>query len=87
MGRTRPRNKRSIMIFYDDFLDHIAYKFEAINKAKAKGDKKEVAKLKLEVAKYKVDYYSTANKDSYNQALLELADARDECMDLGIFEE
>ena len=86
-------------MFHDDFIDqarHYIQEITALNKA---GKKVEAAKASLEFAKFKVAYYEQFITDSdpitnyekiydddYCWALIGLANARDKCMDLGIYE-
>lgn len=89
-----------VTIYHEEFLktaDNRIKEITALNKA---GKKVEAAKASLEFAKFKVAYYEQFITDSdpitnyekiydddYCWALIGLANARDKCMDLGIYEQ
>ena len=88
-----------IIIYHEEFLKNVTSKIKEINKLNQEGNKVEAAKSNLELAKYKVSYYEQfvsgsdpitnyekIHEDDYYWALIGLANARDKCMDLGIYE-
>lgn len=88
-----------ITVLHDDFIDQARHFIQEITALRKSGKKVEAAKKNFEFATFKVDYYkqfvdenapvSNYTKiydDEYSHALRGLADARDECMDLGIYE-
>lgn len=87
-------------MLHDDFIDQARHQIKNIAKLEREGKAEEAAKAGLEFAKFKVAYYEQfitgkdtitnyekIYDDDYRWALINLAGARDRCMDLGIFEE
>ena len=86
-------------LLHDDFIDQARHYIQDITALRNSGNSVEAAKKNLEFAKFKVAYYeqfvdenapvSNYTKiydDEYAKALRGLGVARDECMDLGIYE-
>lgn len=89
-----------VTIYHEEFLKTVTHKIDDIVALDRAGNKVEAAKARLDLAKFKVAYYEQfANgsahitnyekiyDDDYYWALLGLATARDNCMDLGIYEQ
>ncbi len=88
-----------VTIYHEEFLKTADQKIKEINTLTQAGKKVEAAKASLEFAKFKVAYYEQfvsgsdpitnyekIYDDDYYWALIGLANARDKCMDLGIYE-
>lgn len=88
-----------VTIYHEEFLKTADHKIKEINTLAQAGKKVEAEKASLEFAKFKVAYYEQfindsdpitnykkIHEDDYYWALLGLANARDKCMDLGIYE-
>lgn len=83
----------------DEYIKQSKTYMKGIRDLKKGGDKVGAAKLGLEFAYFKVDYfkqfldgmaatnYTKIYEDEYSSALRCLGMARDECMDLGVYEE
>lgn len=89
-----------VTIYHEEFLKTADKKIKEINFLNHSGKKVEAAKASLEFAKFKVAYYEQfindsdpitnykkIHEDDYYWALIGLANARDKCMDLGIYEQ
>ena len=87
-------------IFNEEFLKISRDYIKKITALKNKGDKVGAIKTSYDFAKFKVSYYeqfydpteATSNykkihEDDYNWALMNLANIRDKCFELGIIEE
>lgn len=87
------------ILYHDEFIKKVDSYIDELTNLKKNGKTKEYALKSLEFAKFKVAYDEqflgtgvsyAQNKefeDEYNTSLNKLADARDLCMDLGIYEE
>lgn len=88
-----------VTIYHEEFLKAVTHKIDDIDALDRAGNKVEAAKARLDLAKFKVAYYEQfvnssdpitnyekIYDDDYYWALLGLANARDNCMDLGIYE-
>ena len=88
-----------INMLHDDFIDQARHYIQDITALRNSGKAVEAAKKNLEFAQFKVGYYeqfvdenapvsnyAKIYDDEYSKALRGLAVARDECMDLGIYE-
>lgn len=88
-----------VTIYHEEFLKTVTHKIKGIETLDQAGNKVEAAKARLDLAKFKVAYYEQfingsdpitnyekIYDDDYYWALLGLANARDTCMDLGIYE-
>lgn len=88
-----------ISMLHDDFLDQSKHMLDEIKKFEKNGDAKGAAKAELDFANFKVHYYEQfvgegepesiydkMYQDDYYWALINRANVRDKCMDLGLFE-
>lgn len=86
-------------VLHEEFLKIVTNKIKNIMDLEKAGKKKEAALANLELANFKVEYYAQfvdpneptgqhkkVVDDDYHNALINLANVRDQCMDLGIFE-
>lgn len=89
-----------VLKLHDDFMEEVRHTVEEITKLKRQGKYKDAAKMSLELAKSKVDYYEqfvdesepTSNykkihQDDYEAALKHLSMAIDEAYDYGILKD